>query len=155
MSRRGDKYSDAEKAAYWRKKALEGLSNSSSKDYSGGTNYKKSSGKKSKKSGAKFTRYVNKDGVEMYLTTGWRLNRSRELISIKATITKDSKESDKGWFGSVAVVFTNTITGQTNFHWGTMEKKTGKVVVNDMAFVMNPRAKNGGYAGTFIDNSDK
>lgn len=107
-----------------------------------------------KHSGAKLTRYIPETGanagVEQHLVTGWRL-ANRELISIKAITTNKSNLSEKGWFGSIAVTFTNTKTGQTSFHWGTMEKKTGKVVVNEMAFVMNPRAKNGGYAGTFLN----
>lgn len=107
-----------------------------------------------KHSGAKLTRYTPQSGVnagvEQHLVTGWRL-ANRELISIKAVTTNKSNLSEKGWFGSVAVTFTNTKTGQTSFHWGTMEKKTGKVVINEMAFVMNPKAKNGGYSGTFLN----
>ncbi|CAN1538367.1 hypothetical protein MCETHM1_01654 [Flavobacteriaceae bacterium] len=107
-----------------------------------------------KHSGAKLTKYFPKSGinagVEQFLVTGWRLS-NKELISIKAVTTSKSKESEKGWFGSVAVTFTNTKTGAQQFHWGTMEKKTGKVVINEMAFVMNPKAKNGGYSGTFLN----
>ncbi|WP_026713656.1 hypothetical protein [Flavobacterium daejeonense] len=106
-----------------------------------------------KHSGAKHTTYTpekgNNKGQKQYLTTGWRLN-GRELISIRAVTTQKSKESEKGWFGSVAVTFTNTKTGEHNFYWGMMEKRTGKVVVQEMSFVMNPKAKNGGYSGTFI-----
>ena len=32
-----------------------------------------------RKSGAKLTRYSNKDGVERFLVSGWRLNKSKEL----------------------------------------------------------------------------
>lgn len=132
-------YTDAEKAAYYARKSGQRSNN-----------YQRSkSSKGGKKSGAKFTRYINGKGQEMYLTTGWKLSKNG-LISIKATTTKDSKESDKGWFGSVAVTFVNVQTGESNFHWGTMEKKTGKVVIDRMAMVINPRAKNGGYAGTYI-----
>lgn len=108
-----------------------------------------------KHSGAKHTTYTpesgNNKGQKQYLTTGWRLH-GRDLISIKAVTTSKSKESEKGWFGSIAVTFTNTKTGEVNFHWGTMEKRTGKVVVDKLAFVMNPKAKNGGYSGTYINN---
>ena len=123
--------------------------------YNGNQGYNGSKKPVKKHSGAKHTTYTpetgNNKGQKQYLTTGWRLN-GRDLISIKAVTTTKSKESEKGWFGSVAVTFTNTKTGEQNFHWGTMEKKTGKVVVNDLTFVMNPKAKNGGYAGTFINN---
>ncbi len=111
-------------------------------------------GRKPKHSGAKLTRYFPKNGVnagvEQYLVTGWRLV-DRQLISIRCVTTSKSKLSDKGWFGSVAVTLTNTKTGVQAFHWGTMQKTTGKVVINDLAMVINPKAKNGGYAGTFLN----
>ena len=107
-----------------------------------------------KHSGAKHTKYYPKTGpnagVEQHLTSGWRLS-NKELISIKALTTSKSKLSDKGWFGSVAVTMTNTKTGANSFHWGTMQEATGKVVIDSMAFVMNPKAKNGGYAGTYLN----
>lgn len=108
-----------------------------------------------KHSGAKHTTYEPTTGPnkanKQYLTTGWRLH-GRDLISIKAITTTKSKLSERGWFGSIAVTFTNTKTGEVNFHWGTMEKKSGKVVVDKLAFVMNPKAKNGGYSGTYIQS---
>jgi len=123
----------------------------SNNNYNGGNNSRQ---EYKKHSGAKLTKYIptsgDNSGQEMHLVTGWRLS-NRELISIKATTTSKSKLSDKGWFGSIAVTFTNTKTGESNFHWGTMEKKTGKVVVDKLAFVMNPKAKNGGYAGTYLN----
>lgn len=140
-------YTDAQKAEYWKQRALGGQSSNYGNRKNDGYSRNKST---SKKSGAKFTQYQNADGVQRFLTTGWRLNRSKELIAIKAVTTDKSEESEKGWFGSVAVTFTNTITGESNFHWGTMERKTGKVVVDKLAVVINPRAKNGGYAGTYI-----
>ncbi|MDD5151421.1 MAG: hypothetical protein PHC28_13265 [Flavobacterium sp.] len=107
-----------------------------------------------KHSGAKTTKYFpttgpNK-GIEQHLTTGWKL-ANRELIAIKCVTTQKSKLSDKGWLGSVACTLTNTKTGIQAFHWGTMEAKTGKVVIDALAMVVNPKAKNGGYAGTFIN----
>lgn len=106
-----------------------------------------------KHSGAKLHRYTPEKGVnagvEQHFVTGWRLSKG-ELISIKCVTTSKSNLSDKGWFGSVACTFTNTKTGVTSFHWGTMEKKTGKTVIQSMAMVVNPKAKNGGYAGTYL-----
>lgn len=108
-----------------------------------------------KHSGAKTTKYFPKTGpnagVEQYLTTGWRLAKG-ELISFRCVTTSKSKLSDKGWFGSVAVTMTNTKTGVQAFHWGTMHQSTGKVVIDSVAMVLNPKAKNGGYAGTYINN---
>ncbi|RTY69689.1 hypothetical protein [Flavobacterium sp. LB2P53] len=107
-----------------------------------------------KHSGAKHTKYFPKTGpnagVEQHLTSGWRLSKG-ELISIRCVTTSKSKLGDKGWFGSVAVTMTNTKTGANSFHWGTMEEKSGKVVIDSMAMVINPKAKNGGYSGTFLN----
>lgn len=112
-----------------------------------------SSKPKVKHSGANHTKYFPESGPnkgqEQHLTTGWRLS-NRELISFKAVTTAKSVLSEKGWFGSVAVTVTNTKTGATSFHWGTMQKSTGKVVIDKMAVVMNPKARNGGYTGTYL-----
>lgn len=106
-----------------------------------------------KHSGCKSTKYYpttgpNK-GVEQILTSGWRLSKG-ELISVRAVTTSKSRLSEKGWLGSIAVTFTNTKTGVMQFHWGTMQSSTGKVVIDKVAVVMNPKAKNGGYCGTYI-----
>ena len=109
-----------------------------------------------KHSGAVMTRYYPKSGAnkdkEQTIVNGWRLSRNKELIKITAVTTEKTSLSDKGWYSNVAVTFINTVTGAKYLHWGTMQKSTGKVVVSDMAFVMNPKAKNGGYAGTFVNN---
>ncbi|QKJ63831.1 hypothetical protein [Flavobacterium sp. M31R6] len=124
-------------------------------------NYKKktysnnSSDKKDykKHSGAKNTRYTPKTGanagVEQHLTTGWRL-AGKDLISFSCVTTSKSVLSEKGWYGSVGCSVVNTKTGAKQFYWGMMEKKTGKVVIAEMALVLNPKAKNGGYCGTFL-----
>lgn len=122
------------------------------KNYS--NNNQNNNAKPKKHSGAKKTTYFPKtgpnSGVEQFLTTGWRLNRNGELIAVKCVTTEKSKLSDKGWFGSVACTFTNTTTGASHFHWGTMHKSTGKVVVDKLAVVLNPKAPSGGYCGTYI-----
>ncbi|MPL56022.1 hypothetical protein SDC9_01504 [bioreactor metagenome] len=109
-----------------------------------------------KHSGAVMTRYYPKSGAnkdkEQTIVNGWRLSRNKELIKITAVTTEKTSLSEKGWYSNVAVTFINTVTGAKYLHWGTMQKSTGKVVVSDMAFVMNPKAKNGGYAGTFVNN---
>lgn len=102
-----------------------------------------------KHSGAKHRTYTNGNGLLQYLTTGWRLSRTKELISYKAVTTKKSELSEKGWFGSIWITLTNKVTGEVNSFWGTMQKSTGKVIISDLGVVMNPRANNGGYTGSF------
>lgn len=110
---------------------------------------------KKKHSGAKLTKYHPKTGVnagvEQFLTSGWRL-AGKDLISFSCVTTSKSVLSDKGWFGSIACSVINTKTGAKSFYWGMMQKATGKVVISDMALVLNPKAKNGGYCGTFINS---
>jgi hypothetical protein len=108
-----------------------------------------------KHSGAKTKRYFPTTGpnagVEQSLTSGWKL-ANRDLISIRCVTTSKSKLSEKGWLGSIACTLTNTKSGVQSFHWGTMHHSTGKVVIDAIAMVINPKAKNGGYSGTYINN---
>lgn len=106
-----------------------------------------------KKSGAKHKSYVPNDGPNkgnnQYFTFGWRRTRYG-FITYSCVSTKKSKVLDSGWMGHIAVEVVNKDTGQSTLHWGTMEKKTGKVVVDSLSIVINPRAKNGGYCGTYL-----
>lgn len=106
-----------------------------------------------KSSGAKLAIYTpvkgKNSGQKQYLVSAWRLQKGT-LISIKAVTTSKSQESEKGWFGSVAVSFTDSKTGASHFHWGMMQKTTGKVVIQTLGVVLNPKAPNGGYAGSYL-----
>lgn len=116
-------------------------------------NYKNKNEQHKKRSGAKRskswypTQGENK-GVEMHMTYGWMMSKEG-LISVRCTTTSKTVFGDKGWGGSVACTLTNPKTGASYFHWGTMELKTGKVVVDKLALVLNPKAPNGGYCGTY------
>lgn len=116
-------------------------------------NNRSQSQKPKKHSGAKMSKYypttgINK-GLEQTIVNAWRLSRSGELIKVTAVTTNKSAKGEKGWCGHVAVTFVNTVTGSKNFYWGTMHLATGKTVVNDLGIVINPKASNGGYCGTF------
>ncbi len=108
-----------------------------------------------KHSGAKTKKYFptqgpNK-GVEMIHTHGWMFRRGSGLTTFSCNTTQKSKLSEKGWIGSIAVEVVNHNTKQKEFYWGTMEAKTGKVVINELALVINPKGGKGGYTGTFIN----
>lgn len=107
-----------------------------------------------KKSGASTGIYYPKKGankgVEQHYTLGWMV-RNNELINIKCVTTKDTKLTDKGWYGSVFCELINKTTGYKTTYYGTMQKSTGKVVINDLSLVINPKAPNGGYCGTFLN----
>ena len=117
-------------------------------------NYSKQNPKTfTKHSGASFSHYVptkgpNK-GNNQYITNGWFL-RKGDFMKMKCVTTQKSILSDKGWMGSIACTMLNRTTGEEKFFWGTMHKATGKVVIDKLAMVLNPKAPNGGYCGTFI-----
>ncbi len=96
-----------------------------------------------KRSGAKFK--FSKHGKP--LTIAWKATRYG-MLSILCGLTKYSNEvtskSGRVWYSGVSVAIKNTNTGQTNFHFGLMEKATGKVIVKNLGWVINP---NGGYGG--------
>jgi len=109
-----------------------------------------------KHSGAKTKKYMptsgpNK-GVEQTHTHGWMFRKRTGLVTFSCNTTKNSKLTDKGWYGSVAVTVTNVGTGQKSFYWGTMERSTGKVVVGDLGIVVSPKGGKGGYTGSFTNN---
>ncbi len=111
--------------------------------------------KQQKKSGASHKTYTPSQGPNkgelQHFTFGWRRTRYG-FITYSCVTTSKSKETEKGWFGSVAIEIVNKDTGSKSFAWGTMERKTGKVVVDSLSLVINPRAKNGGYCGSYLNN---
>lgn len=108
-----------------------------------------------KHSGATHSTYVPKEGPNkgqtQYITNAWKYIKGRGLLTFKCVTTSKSKITDEGWMGSVACEMVNKTTAEVQFFWGMMEAKTGKVVIPALSWVLNPRAKNGGYCGTFID----
>lgn len=111
---------------------------------------------KKKHSGATTKRYVPTEGVnkgvEMQITNGWMFRKNGGLNTFKCNTTSKSVLSDKGWYGSVACEVTNKSTMQKSFYWGTMEAKTGKVVIGDLGLVVSPKGGKGGYTGSFTNN---
>lgn len=118
----------------------------------GGNN--RSQGKKH--SGAKTKKYTPTSGVnaghEMQHTHGWKYRRRGGLVTVSCNTTSKSVLSDKGWYGSVACTVKHVDTGQKAFYWGTMERSTGKVIISDLGWVVNPKGGKGGYTGSFSNN---
>jgi hypothetical protein len=106
-----------------------------------------------KKSGAKSKRYTVTQGVnagaQRVCTSGWNVKRNGGFTSFLCNTTNKSQDVGKGWVGSVACEVVNKSTGQKSFYWGMMQIATGKVVISDLGVVLNPKAPNGGYCGTF------
>ena len=108
-----------------------------------------------KKSGAKSKRYTpnngNNAGKGMIHTHGWRYSKRAGLITYSCNTTSKSVKKDSGWIGSIACEVMQVDSSQKAFYWGVMEAATGKVVIQDLGIVINPKANNGGYCGTFIN----
>lgn len=106
-----------------------------------------------KHSGATHTTYFPKEGknkgVEQYITNGWKLSNG-QLIKVSCVTTHKSKLGKKGWIGNIFCEVVNTSNGSVTYHYGTMQKSTGKVVIDKLNWVLNPKAPNGGYCGTYI-----
>lgn len=111
-----------------------------------------------KRSGAKMSKYTPTQGAnkgqQQIIVNGWRKNR-QGFTKFTAVTTKFSKDGGKGWIGSIFVTVTNVSTGQESKYWGTMQSSTGKVVIDALGIVMNPKAPNGGYCGTFSKNRSR
>lgn len=108
-----------------------------------------------KHSGAKTKKYYPKTGgnagVEMTHTHGWMYRRREGLTTFSCNTTSKSVLKESGWMGSIAC---EVISGnkQKSFYWGTMEYKTGKVVIDSLGLVISPKGGKGGYTGSFTNN---
>ena len=116
-----------------------------------------------KRTGASHTAYVptsgKNKGKNQYVTNGWCFYKG-DFISYSCVTTSESKPSTKSkngdvWFGSVACTRLNKNTGEETLLWGSMHKKTGKVVIDKIDFIVNPSSPNGGYCGTFRQKKSK
>lgn len=112
-----------------------------------------SNGKKvPKKSGASHSTYVPTKGANkgnnQYITNAWCIIKG-DLYNFSCVTTKESRLKKSGWFGNVRIEMLNKVTAEKKTLWSSMEKKTGKVLIDELSFVLNPKAPNGGYCGTF------
>lgn len=110
---------------------------------------------KKKHSGCRLhTNFVDKQTGEIvnaHFMTAWNYSKSRGMLSIIASPRKGDKlKTANPKFENWAVKVFNTKTLETVWHNGFYDKTKQKVTIKDMQFVLNPRAKNGGYAGTFV-----
>jgi hypothetical protein len=122
----------------------------------GGYNNNRNAQPSKKHSGATTKKYFPKTGpnagVEMIHTHGWMYRAKTGLVTYSCNTTSKSQLTDKGWIGSIACEVIHKGTGQKAFYWGTMEAKTGKVVIGDLGLVVSPKGGKGGYTGTFVNN---
>ena len=122
-------------------------------------NYKKqnnSSEKTVKHSGAtmhsSFTDKVTGEIVAQNFITAWNYAPSRGMMSIIASprIDASKRKTKNELYENWAVKIFNKRTLQTTWTNGLFHRVKGIIILKDMQLVINPRAKNGGYFGTFV-----
>jgi hypothetical protein len=62
-------------------------------------------------------------------------------------------ESGKVWITSIACTVTNKQVMTKQLYWGLMEKSTGKVIIQDLGIVLNPKGGKGGVVAEIGKNS--
>ena len=99
-----------------------------------------------------------KAGRDYKITWGWNVSKGGGLVSYLAKNYAKSHmvESKNGrkWL-TVIVVATLARTKDTKIKPGLMDLQTGKVIVKDWKLVINPKAPNGGYCGTFMQSRNR
>ena len=117
-------------------------------NYRNNNNYKQRTQKKH--SGASFG-YAHGDQEKPYIR-GWKFDRRNGLRSFIASPYKGTKrirsKSGREWENWVVKITLSN--GQQILKSGLYDVANRKVIIKDLGFVMNPKAKNGGYTGTFI-----
>ncbi|TRX16736.1 hypothetical protein [Flavobacterium franklandianum] len=90
--------------------------------------------------------------IDMNFITAWNYSKSRGLLTIIASPRKDPSKRKtanpkfENW--ACKVFFKRTL--QTVWYNGFFDLAKKKLTIKDMEFVLNPKAKNGGYCGTFV-----
>lgn len=89
------------------------------------------------------------------VTTGWNYSKRHGLVTFLCVTTKKSdihkSKSGKEWINVMVKVRYPMQPEQTTN--GLMDKMTGKVIIQSMGIVINPKAKNGGYCGRYGTNN--
>lgn len=84
--------------------------------------------------------------------TGWNYSRNGGLLTFIATSYKDTdkhkSKSGRVWENWMVSWFNKT-TKAKGVVSGLYDTTTGKLIINDWGWVVNPKAPNGGYSGKF------
>jgi len=98
---------------------------------------------KKKRSGAKFKMAKNGKMV----VVAWKATKMG-MLSILVGTTKYTKavtsQNGRTWLTGCSVSIKNGLSGVSSFHFGMMDKATGKTIVKDLGWVINPQGGLGG-----------
>lgn len=116
--------------------------------YRGGNSYQPVRTAAKKRSGAKHGRTKNGDPY----TTGWNASRKHGLVKFLCVPYKKSKQSESAngrqWLNVMVKV--EKQMAPEFITSGMMDLVSGKVTVQSLGIVINPKAPNGGYCGRFF-----
>ncbi|MDI5888736.1 hypothetical protein [Flavobacterium yafengii] len=102
-----------------------------------------------------FADKVTGEIVNADFLTAWNYSKSRGMLKIIASPRKDKDKRKtanpkfENW--AVKVFFARTL--ETKWYNGFFDVTKKKLTIKDMEFVLNPKAKNGGYCGTFLKSN--
>lgn len=142
------RYTDAEKAAYWREKAMNGANNASSgnKTYS-----RNNDNSQFKKSGSVFSK-ISKGKMEgLYAVNAWKKNKAGMIRANAMPISNSSSESAKGnQYIPYLVTITHMNTLQSTKYNAIMNIQTKVLVINDLGMCITTNGSGKTRSGTLV-----
>lgn len=109
-------------------------------------------GNKKKHSGAR-TCISSKPGHEgQIFISAWNFSREKGLVKVFVSPYKGTRDVQSGSGRTWRVMMAKLSfgrSGQEKIEPVLMDVQSGKVVIKSMGWVVNPRARNGGYCGSF------
>ena len=141
-------YTDAEKAKYWREKAMAGASNVRYGNRTYSPNEDKA---KYKKSGAVFTK-ISKGVMEgLHAVNAWKKGSGGMIKATAFPIKNQSKESEKGdQYVPYLVSVTHMPTLQTTKYNAIMNIQTKVLVISDLSMCITPNGSGKTRGGTSV-----
>lgn len=155
---KNEKYTDAERAEYWKKRALEGGNG-------GGSRSSRSSGSSRNDKPEKPKKYsgceAGKDKNDNPYVRGWKYDKTNGLRSFYACpYSGGAKGGTKRVTSQEGVIWENWMvrvqkTGVPDYIVsGMYDVAKKRVIIKELSFVMNPKGGKGGYVGPFFERKD-
>lgn len=127
-------YTDAEKAKYWREKAINGAKNINS-----GQKVYQTEKKKYKVSGAIFSKITKGEREGLHVVTAWKKTKTTMLRANCFPISSTSTESAKGnQYIPYLVTIIDMSTLQSTKYNAIMNIQTKVLVINDLSMCITP-----------------
>ena len=86
-------------------------------------------------------------------TNGWMTNKRVGMVSFFCAPTKNTtavmSKTGNSWLTCIAVKVQFRDLMKEELHWGLMHEASGKVIIQSLGLVVNPKAPNGGFSGKY------